>query len=112
MEGASKSKTKEIDVRRLTVLPDAASVTSSCVVTVPLQVLATKGKLPKSNSTSNSDPNTKDSASGYVSVRVSPEEPTTSTVPDDTVLVSAVPDASTLGAALQDVSCPASIIEI
>ena len=104
-----KSKTKEIDICRLTVLPDATSVTSSCMVTTSLQVLATKGKESKSKVMADSAPNTKDSVRCSVSVQVPAEE---LTVPDVTVPVSAVPDAPTLEAALQDVSCPASIMEI
>ena len=136
-EGASQSKTKEIDFHRITVLSDATSVTSSCMVTASLQVLPTEGKEPKSKVMTDLDPNTKDSVSGSVFVQVPAEDlaapephsevpldlslgvPSVTiweteqlTVPDVTVPVSAVPNAPTLEAALQDVSCPASIIEI
>ena len=44
-----KSKIKEIDVRRLTVLPDATSVTSSCVATADLLTVpeAVSGETPE-----------------------------------------------------------------
>ena len=79
-----------------------------------LQVLATKGKEPKSKVTADSAPNANDSVSGSVCVKVPDEELTALdvAVPDVTVAVSTCPDASPTEAALQDVSYPASIIKI
>ena len=94
-----------LDYQRLTVLPDATSVTSSCGVTASLQVLADQLTVPEAHGEVPSE-----LSLGVPAVNT--WEPKQLWGPDVTVPVSAGPDAPTLEAALQDVSCPASIMEI